>query len=190
VSRPGGLDLVGLFAEGGLRAYGESITQLAHALQCAALAHHDRADDEVVVAALLHDVGHFVETGEDRPDLHHGGAGAMLVRPFVPPRVAWLIDHHVIAKRYLCTVDARYVDQLSPASRRSYAVQGARLEPEEQLALETRPWFVDAVRLRRWDDAAKVPGATCPPLIEYAPLLERYFGRQAWPALAGIGRGA
>jgi len=188
VSAPGGLDLVGLFAEGGGRAYGESVTQLGHALQCAALAHHDRADDEAVVAALLHDVGHFVETGEDRPDLHHGGAGAALVRPFVPPRVAWLIEHHVIAKRYLCTVDARYVDQLSPAARRSYGVQGARLEPEEQLALETRPWFVDAVRLRRWDDAAKVPGAAYPPLIDYAPLLERYFGRQAWPALAGIDR--
>ena len=64
-------------------------------------------------------------------------------------------------------------------------MQGARLEPDEQLALETRPWFVDAVRLRRWDDAAKVPGATCPPLIEYAPLLERYFGA---PGLAGAGR--
>jgi predicted HD phosphohydrolase len=190
VSATGTLDLVRLFAEGGSRAYGESVTQLAHALQCAALAHHDRADDEVVVAALLHDVGHFIGEAEERPELHHGGAGADLVRPYAPVRVAWLIEHHVIAKRYLCTVDVRYVEQLSPASRRSYAVQGARLQPEEQLALETRPWFVDAVRLRRWDDAAKVPGAACPPLIEYAPLLERYFGRQTWPAMAGIGRGA
>jgi hypothetical protein len=58
------------------------------------------------------------------------------------------------------------------------------------LALETRSWFVDAVRLRRWDDAAKVAGAVCPPLIEYAPLLERHFGPQVWMRAAGIDRGA
>jgi predicted HD phosphohydrolase len=183
-----GRDLVGLIAESGDRAYGESVTQLAHALQCAALARRDRADDEVVVAALLHDVGHFVEHGPEEPGHHHGTDGAELVRAFVPPRVAWLIEHHVVAKRYLCTVDARYVDELSPASRRSYQVQGARLEPDERLALETRPWFADAVRVRRWDDAAKVPGVGCPPLIEYAPLLERYFGPQRWPVASGIDR--
>jgi predicted HD phosphohydrolase len=186
VSAAGGPDLVGLFVESGLRAYGESVTQLAHALQCAELARRDRADDEVVVAALLHDIGHLVEGGEEGPGRHHGSAGADLVRGFVPGRVAWLIEHHVIAKRYLCTVDARYVEGLSPASRRSYLVQGARLEPDEQLALETRPWFADAVRLRRWDDTAKLPGARCAPLVEYAPLLERYFGPQRWPAAVGI----
>ena len=84
--------------------------------------------------------------------------------------------------------DPRYVEALSPASRRSYAVQGARLALDEQLALETRPWFADAVRLRRWDDAAKTPDAACAPLIEYAPILERYFGVQAWPVGAGIDR--
>ena len=188
MSAPGRLDLGGVFAEAGSRAYGESVSQLEHALQCAALAHQDRADDEVVIAALLHDVGHLVEDEEDCPEQHHGSGGAALVRPFVPPRIAWLIEHHVIAKRYLCTVDARYVERLSPASRRSYAAQGARLPPEEQLSLETRPWFADAVRVRRWDDMAKVPGAACPPLIQYAPLLERHFGPQAWMAGAGIDR--
>lgn len=80
--------------------------------------------------------------------------------------------------------------RLSPASRRSYAEQGARLAPDEQLELEMRPWFGDAVRLRRWDDAAKVPAAVPPPLIEYAPLLERYFGPHPWPAQPGLDRGA
>lgn len=188
MSEPARLDLVSLFVEAGRRAYGESVTQLAHALQCAALARHDRADDEVVVAALLHDIGHLMEREEDRPEHHHGCGGAALVRPFVPARIAWLIEHHVIAKRYLCTVDARYVDRLSPVSRRSYAAQGARLTPEEQLGLETHPWFGDAVRLRRWDDAAKVPGAPCSPLVEYAALLERHFGPQAWTGGAGIDR--
>jgi [1-hydroxy-2-(trimethylamino)ethyl]phosphonate dioxygenase len=188
VSAPGGLDLVGLFAGLGHRAYGESVSQLAHALQCAALARQARADDEVVIAALLHDVGHLVEPHQEGPERHHGSDGATLLRPFVPARVAWLVEHHVIAKRYLCTVDPRYVAHLSPASRRSYTLQGERLQPDEQLALETRPWFADAVRLRRWDDAAKAPDAVCPPLIEYAPLLERYFGAQRWPVGAGLDR--
>jgi gamma-butyrobetaine dioxygenase len=188
VRGPGGLDVVSLFAGAGSRAYGESVSQLEHALQCAALARHDRSDDEVVIAALLHDVGHLVEHEPDRPEHHHGSGGAALVQPHVPARVAWLIEHHVIAKRYLCTIDARYVEQLSPASRRSYAAQGARLRPDQQLDLEIRPWFADAVRVRRWDDTAKVPGASCPPLIAYAPLLERHFGPQAWTAGVGIDR--
>lgn len=185
-----GRDLVGLFAEAGRRAYGESVSQLAHALQCAERARHDRADDELVVAALLHDVGHLVQRTAEDPAHHHGSDGAELVRPFVPARVAWLIEHHVIAKRYLCTVDARYIQALSPVSRRSYVAQGERLTQDEQLALETRPWFADALRVRRWDDAAKVPGAACVPLIDYAPLLERYFGPQDWPAEPGIDRPA
>lgn len=176
------LDVVGLFAAAGLRAYGERVTQLSHALQCAALAYRDRAADEVIVAALLHDVGHLVDDHREveLPDRHHGGVGAALIRPFVPARIAWLVEHHVIAKRYLCSVDPRYVEQLSPVSQRSYAAQGARLDLEEQLALETQPWFADAVRVRRWDDAGKVPAAIYPPLVEYRPLLERYFGPQAW----------
>jgi predicted HD phosphohydrolase len=180
VSEPRGLDLVSRFTAAGRRAYGESVTQLAHALQCAALAHRDRADDEVIVAALLHDVGHLVDGREDRPGRHHGGGGAALVRPFVPPRVAWLIEHHVLAKRYLCTVDSRCVARLSPASRRCYTRQGAGLDLEERLGLEMQPWFADALRLRRWDDAAKAVGAVVPPLAAYASLLERSFGPQPW----------
>jgi predicted HD phosphohydrolase len=190
VSDARGLDIVGLFVTSGLRAYGERVTQLSHALQCAALAYRDRADDEVLVAALLHDVGHLVDdqTSAELPDRHHGGAGAAFIRPFVAPRIAWLVEHHVIAKRYLCSVDPRYVEQLSPVSKRSYEAQGARLDLEEQLALETQPWFGDAVRVRKWDDAGKSPEAVYPPLIEYRLLLERYFGPQSWGTAVLDGR--
>ena len=185
-----GLDIVGLFVASGLRAYGERVTQLSHALQCAALAYRDRADDEVLIAALLHDVGHLVDdhSETEQPDRHHGGSGAAFIRPHVPARIAWLVEYHVIAKRYLCSVDPRYVEQLSPVSRRSYAAQGARLDMEEQLALETQPWFGDAVRLRRWDDAGKSTEAVYPPLIEYRSLLERYFGPQSWGSTVLDGR--
>jgi len=180
------VDVVGLFAAGGGARYGESVTQLEHALQCAALARRARADDEVVLAALLHDVGHLAARAPEGPAGHHGHQGAGLLRPCVPARVAWLIEHHVVAKRYLCSVDPRYAERLSPASVRSLVAQGAALDVEERLALETRPWFADAVRIRRWDDEAKIVGAVCPPLAAYRPLIERWLGPQSWPAAAGI----
>src|SRR5262249_61640332 len=111
--------------------------------------------DEVVLAALLHDIGHLVARTPDGPDGHHGHEGAELLRPWVPARVAWLVEHHVVAKRYLCTVNPSYAERLSPASVRSLAAQGAGLDLEQRLALETRPWFADAVPSRRWDGEAK-----------------------------------
>ena len=185
-----GLDVVGLFARAGRQRYGERVTQLDHALQCAAHARRDRADDEVVIAALLHDVGHLRETApaKEAPDRHHGADGADLLRAWVPPRLAWLVEHHVVAKRYLVTIDPRYAACLSSASRRSLSAQGATLEAERAFTLETHPWFGDAVRIRRWDDAAKEPDAVCPPLIDYRALLERWFGTQQWAAGPGLDR--
>jgi predicted HD phosphohydrolase len=165
------------------------VSQLEHALQCAAHARRDRADDEVVVAALLHDVGHLLTPGDiEGPGHHHGSAAAQALRPYVPLRVAWLVEHHVVAKRYLVTVDPRYAAALSPVSQRSLIAQGARLAEREASALEAHPWFGDALRLRRWDDAAKQPELACDPLIEYRPLLERWLGPQRWMAGKGIDR--
>lgn len=173
------LDAVALFEAHGTRRSREPVTQLEHALQCAALARRHRADDEVVAAALLHDVGHLGVTVADAEGLHHGHHGAQLLRPFVPERIAWLVEHHVVAKRYLCTVDPRYAARLSAASAQSLLLQGPVLPIEERLALETRPWFVDAVRIRRWDDEAKIAGAVVPPLDDYRWLLERWLGPQS-----------
>jgi predicted HD phosphohydrolase len=180
------MDVVALFAAHGAARYGETVTQLEHALQCAALARRERADDEIVLAALLHDVGHLVARVPEGPDGHHGHEGAELLRPWVPARVAWLVEHHVVAKRYLCTVDPSYAARLSPASVDSLAVQGAVLDVEQRLALETRPWFADAVRIRRWDDAGKTAGATTAPLVAYRSLIEHWLGAQSWPSVPGI----
>ena len=173
------MDVIALFEARGQRCGGEPVTQLQHALQSAALARRDRADDEVVLAAMLHDIGHLAGAPDDAEILHHGHHGARLLRPFVSRRVAWLVEHHVVAKRYLCTVDPRYAGRLSPASAESLVRQGAALPLDERLALEIQPWFADAVRIRRWDDEAKVPGAAVPPLDEYRALLERWLGPQS-----------
>jgi [1-hydroxy-2-(trimethylamino)ethyl]phosphonate dioxygenase len=180
------IDVVALFATRGGERYGESVTQLEHALQCAALARRERADDEVTLAALLHDVGQLLDRVPEHTEHHHGHQGAEWLRPWVPRRIAWLVEHHVVAKRYLCTVDPRYAERLSPASVRSLAVQGAGLDVEQRLALETQPWFADAVRIRRWDDEAKVVGASPPPLVTYRALLEHWLGPQSWPSAPGL----
>ena len=174
-----GLDVTALFEARGDGHYGEAVTQRDHALQCAALASRAGGDDELVLAALLHDLAHLaVPEGRETAERHHGHHGAALVAPFVPARVAWIIEHHVAAKRYLCAVDPVYMERLSPASVHSLAVQGGPLHREDAVAVATHPWFADALNVRRWDEEAKDPQAKTPPLSAWVPLLERYFGPQ------------
>ena len=186
------IDIPALFVAQGGRHYGESVTQLAHGLQCAAHARAAGADDDLVLAALLHDVGHFrwgapgapqaphaprpggAAALRETPTRHHGEQGARLIAPYVPERVAWIVEHHVIAKRYLCAVDAEYAASLSPASVRSLKAQGGPLGVEECRAFERARWFEEAVAVRRWDDLAKDPTAVVAPLDAYGALLARY----------------
>jgi gamma-butyrobetaine dioxygenase len=175
-------DLQALYAERGRRRYAEAVTQEEHALQCAALARAAGADDELVAAALLHDVGHLLAPPRDptaprvsteSPSTHHGGHGAALLRGLASERVAWLVEHHVVAKRYLCTVEPEYAAGLSPASVRSLQAQGGVIDAARCRELEGHPWFADAVRLRRWDDLAKDPAAQMPAFGAYTGLLEK-----------------
>ncbi|MBX7453833.1 HD family phosphohydrolase [Mycolicibacterium sp. 3033] len=126
-----------------------------HALQCAARALDDGADDELVLAAALHDIGHSPLLGGPGIDDHSGLASRWL-RPRFGERVAWLAGAHVAAKRHLAATDADYCAALSPVSRSSLQEQGGATV---DLAFAAHPWCADALRLRRFDDAAKVPGA-------------------------------
>jgi predicted HD phosphohydrolase len=177
------LNIAGLLVKRGAMHWGdEPVSALDHALQCAARARAAHAVDEVVLAALLHDVGHLLSDAEETPFSHHGLWAARFLRPFVPPRVAWLVEHHVLAKRYLCTVDRTYAESLSLGSTRSWIRQGGALDRETRQALEGQPWLADALAVRRWDEEAKEPGAIVPALPAYRDLLEACFGRQTWDA--------
>jgi len=177
------LNIAGLLVKRGATHWGdEPVSALDHALQCAARARAARAADEVVLAALLHDVGHLLSDAEETPFSHHGLWAARFLRPFVPPRVAWLVEHHVLAKRYLCTVDRAYAESLSLGSTRSWIRQGGALDRETRQALEGQRWLADALAVRRWDEDAKEPGAIVPALPAYRDLLEACFGRQTWDA--------
>jgi [1-hydroxy-2-(trimethylamino)ethyl]phosphonate dioxygenase len=171
-------DIMHLFERRGAAAYhGEAVSQTEHALQAAELAELEGAPDHLIVAALLHDVGHLLD-GQDEDlanrgfDGHHEEAGcAWLVKHFGPP-VTEPIRLHVAAKRYLCAVDPTYLAGLSPASRMSLSLQGGLMDIAECAEFKSNPLFEDAIRLRHWDDTAKIPGLKVPGLDHYRPRIE------------------
>lgn len=156
--------LIAYLDRNGRTNYDESVTQLEHAVQTATLARTAGAGAEAVTASLLHDLGHLlidehVEAGDFlEHDLGHEKVAASYLEPFFGPAVTEAIRLHVRAKRYLCTVDPAYHDDLSEASKRSLEVQGGTLTSDEAAAFETNAHHGTAVDLRRWDDRAKVSG--------------------------------
>jgi gamma-butyrobetaine dioxygenase len=166
-------EILALFASRGAAQYhGEMVSQEAHALQAAHLAERDGARSELIVAALLHDVGHLLDgQGEDLAergiDGQHEAAGCAWLAEHLGPEVTEPIRLHVAAKRYLCAVDPAYLRGLSPASRLSLALQGGAMTTGEVTEFEGNLYFRDAVRLRHWDDAAKVADLAVPGLLHY-----------------------
>ena len=162
---------------GGAQYGQERVTQLAHALQCAARAEQDGATAALVGAALLHDIGHLVhQLGEDASlrgvyDKHEAIGSKMLARWFVPG-LCGAVALHVDAKRYLCAAEADYFAKLSPGSVRTLNLQGCAYAPAEAAAFRARPHAEDAIRVRRWDEAAKVLGAPTPDLAHFRPVLD------------------
>lgn len=172
-------DIVGLCEKRGAARYGaEAVTQLEHALQCAALAQAGGAGDELVAAAFLHDIGHLLHepqetaAGQGANDRHEFRALHKLRRHF-GDGVLGPIRLHVVAKRYLCMARPEYRDALSTASRLSLELQGGPLTAEQARAFLRQPYARDAVRLRLWDDQAKVPGRSTPRIGYFSRVLLR-----------------
>ena len=169
-------EILELFERRGKAAYyGEPVSQAEHGLQAARLAWAEGASDELVLAALFHDIGHLL-CGEDETvaeqgiDTHHEDSGANWLLENFGPAVAEPARLHVAAKRYLCTTRPEYREGLSPASQLSLKLQGGLMSSEEVAEFEANPYYMDAIRLRFWDDEAKVAKLA-------VPGLEAYFGR-------------
>ena len=127
-------------------------------------------------AALLHDVGHFtgVISGAELMngrDNRHGDAGADWLAQWFSEEVTEPVRLHVAAKRYLCAVEPGYFERLSEASRYTLTVQGGPMTPDQAAAFAAGAYAGDAVRLRRWDEAAKDPALDVPGFAAFAPLL-------------------
>lgn len=168
-----------LYAERGAVPYegGESVSQLAHGLQAAACAERAGAAPGLVAAALLHDIGHLLDPkGEGAAvegyDARHEDGGADHLARYFGAEVADPVRLHVAAKRYLCATRPGYFERLSPASVRSLALQGGPMSAAEVAAFDALPHGRDALRLRVWDEEAKVVGLEVPGFDHYRLLLE------------------
>lgn len=162
----------------GDKYYGEDVTQLAHVLQCGHLARLDGGDDSLIAAALLHDIGQFLNDAGDAAkhkgiDARHEVSGAAYLAAHFGPAVTEPIRLHVAAKRYLCAAEPGYADSLSRASVLSLRLQGGPMNKEEMAEFEANPMFEVSIRLRRYDDEGKRADWRVPDLESYRPLLER-----------------
>jgi len=178
-------DLTALYAERGGSLYGEAVTQIQHALQCACLAEADGAPASLIVAALLHDVGHLFETEAYAPepevDRRHEIVGAQALKGLFGEAVRTPIAMHVGAKRYLCFKDPAYLEGLSPASVQSLALQGGPFTAAEAAAFEGRPYWREALALRRYDDLGKAAEPAARAMADFAPLMRGLLINRATP---------
>ena len=180
-------DISDLFATHGAAQYsGEPVTQLAHALQTAQLAEQAGADDELITAALLHDIGHMLNDQGESPTLRgvddvHQYFALPFLRGVFDERVLDAIRWHVDAKRYLCATRPGYWSDLSDDSKRSLALQGGIFDPEQAAAFIARKHAAEAVALRLWDDLAKESGKSTPPLLHYLTIAKRCLLHRADP---------
>ncbi|MCU0889348.1 MAG: HD domain-containing protein [Rubritepida sp.] len=154
------------------------VNQQQHALQAASLAERDGLGDAMVVAALLHDIGHMVHDLGENPaddgidDKHEELGHVWLARHF-DAEVTEPVRLHVAAKRYLCAVEADYFAKLSDDSVKSLALQGGPMSAEEVAAFEALPQSRAAVQLRRYDEQAKVKDLATPPVAHFMPAVAR-----------------
>jgi len=178
-------EVLAIYAAHGAGAYfGERVTISEHCRQAAWFAQVEAAPAPLVVAALLHDIGHLLEAVPDdlaewTTDAHHEEVGARWLSGRFGAEVAEPVRLHVPAKRYLCATDAGYFRQLSSASVHTLRLQGGPMSAPEAARFEQEPHFRAAVRVRLWDDQGKVAGLETPPLESYRALIEAAVRQRA-----------
>ncbi|WP_223570403.1 phosphonate degradation HD-domain oxygenase [Pseudomonas sp. BF-R-26] len=169
-------EVFGLYERFGDNDYiGEPVSQVEHMSQAAELAMSEGFDDEVVLAAFFHDIGHICAEGaENMGDfgiVSHERLGAdYLRRAGFSERLARLVEYHVQAKRYLTLKEPGYYERLSEASRRTLEYQGGVMTAAEAEAFEQDPLCAVSLRMRQWDESAK---ETWVPVMDLGILKEK-----------------
>lgn len=172
-------EILAIYSARGAGAYfGERVTIAEHSLQAAWFAQSEGAEAPLVVAALLHDIGHLLENVPEQledwtSDAHHEQVGARWLERHFGPGIYEPVRLHVPAKRYLCATDTQYFARLSPASVHTLKLQGGPMSPSEVAQFESERHFRDAIRVRHWDDQGKVAGLNTPALGDYMSLVEQ-----------------
>ncbi len=172
-------EIIAAFAKRGRESYGEGVSQLDHALQCAASAEREGALPALVLATLLHDIGHLLhdlpdDIADQGIDTKHESLGSAWASRHFGREVSEPVRLHVAAKRYLATIEPGYFDLLSPASHLSLRLQGGLMSPAETTKFAGETFAEDAKHLRRWDDEGKVLGAITPSLDHFLRHMEEF----------------
>ena len=171
--------ITGLYEQYGGEDYiGEPVSQIEHMCQCALLAEEEGYNEEIVLAAFFHDIGHLCEhimpveqmDGYGVVDHEKLGAGFLLDHGF-SENIASLVRNHVQAKRYLTYKNEAYYNQLSEASKKTLEFQGGRMSAEEAVLFEADSLFEMHIRLRQWDEKAKLENKPLPPLDKYRRMM-------------------
>ena len=151
---------------------GEPISQLAHALQAAALGKKQGADSEIILGALFHDLGHLIAPDAPKMDalgvLDHENIAANVLHDYgFGAKVSDIVRGHVKAKRYLCWKKPEYYKRLSEASKGTLQWQGGPMSDKEALEFEASPLLKPILQVRSWDEQAKVKNLDVPVLETY-----------------------
>lgn len=167
---------------GGEEYLGEDVTMAEHMLQGATIAEQNSQSEEIIVGALLHDIGHFTsEFGtyhpDDTEDRHHEDAGAEVLEQFFPSVITDCVRFHVAAKRYLCATKPSYFDRLSAASVHTLELQGGPMSADEVAAFEKKTNLKEIIAVRYLDEAGKRAGMETPDYWHFAPMVQRMVDR-------------
>lgn len=170
------LQIKSAFDRRGGETYGEGVNQTDHALQAGWLAEQAGAPRALIVAALLHDIGHLIQDlpqdiAEQGIDTEHESVGSAWLSRYFGLDVTEPVRLHVEAKRYLCIAEPGYFSRLSEASILSLGLQGGPHKAEEAKAFTAESYAEEAVKLRHWDEEAKVLGMKTPGLAHFEPLI-------------------
>ncbi len=137
---------------------GYRVDRLEHSLQCATRAHRDGASEELVAAALLHDIGDLLSP------YNHSELAAAVLRPYVSEQTYWIVRHHGLFQSYY------YAHHLG----------GDRHARD---AYREHPWYQDAVDFcHRWDQPSFDPDYPSLPLEFFEPMVRRIFARTPFSA--------
>jgi phosphonate degradation associated HDIG domain protein len=176
-------EIIDLYTQhGGAEYAGEKVTQLEHMVQAAELAAKQGHEEEVILAAFLHDIGHICVSAEGHNEMdgfgikdHEEVGGEFLASKGFSKRLIRLVEAHVEAKRYLTWKSPAYYEQLSAASKKTLEYQGGRMSDEEAKAFEQYPLFQLIIDMRYWDEEAKVEGLPVPDLSKYQDMIVRHL---------------
>jgi 2-amino-1-hydroxyethylphosphonate dioxygenase (glycine-forming) len=184
-------EILGLYEKyGGAEYAGEKVSQLEHMVQAAELAEEQGFDEEVILSAFLHDIGHICVAAQDGGDLggpvyeqmdgfgtvdhEEIGAGFLAARGF-SRKIVRLVESHVAAKRWLTLKEPGYYEQLSEASKKTLQYQGGPMDQEEAAAFEQYPLFGLIIKMRKWDEQAKIEHRPLPGLSHYRRMIVHHL---------------